>query len=125
MSVEFTPGPWSFVESDDPYPCVRIVGVSSAPVLSDDGFTQLVSGEYDCDEEPYGDIEIAELDMTDEPIDERAANVNLICAAPLLYEALDLLLQESKRVNWASKFNFDVGLLEIAQTALLKARGES
>ena len=123
--TNFTAGTWQILESDDPYPCVYIKGFSGVPVLSDKGAKEFFEGSDDPELEQYGDIEIAMLDMTDEPADERAANAYLICAAPDLYDALDLMLQESRRVNWASHFNGDVSILECAELALAKARGES
>lgn len=121
----FTPGPWKIIEKDDePYPMVTIAGFSSAPVLTSLGLDQYINGADDCELEPCGEIEIATIDMDDEPFDERVLNACLICSAPDLYSALEMLLDEARRVNWASKFNGDVGILEVAETALRRARGE-
>jgi len=102
----FTPGPWVIVSDREPgniYYGVRLGGP---------------------DDLNARDVWVSARGDFGEQIGQSLANAALIAAAPRLYDSLDLLLQEARRVNWASKFNGDVGVLEFAETSLRMARGE-
>lgn len=124
MSTKFTPGPWEINSSDAPYLCAYIIGNSGTPVLSEAGANQFFNGDEDPELEAYGEIEIAMIDMTDEPDDERIANACLIAAAPDLYESLwnvtSLLRAYTGPLD-------DIGETAIreANKAMDRARGES
>ena len=112
MSTRFTPGPWEINSSDAPYLCAYIIG------------NQFFNGDEDPELEAYGEIEIAMIDMTDEPADEQIANACLIAAAPDLYESLwnvtSLLRAYTGPLD-------DIGETAIreANKAMDRARGES
>ena len=125
MSTKFTPGPWDIHSSDDPYLCAYIIGNSGTPILSEAGANQFFNGDEDPELEAYGEIEIAMIDLTDEPDDERIANACLIAAAPDLYEALARLRQHCPMLDHEDYDGLYQSALDRADFALNKARGES
>lgn len=115
---QFTPGPWRAQYFEKPYSGVEILAHSNCMEIYHD-FDKGVDVM-----QPFGEIEICTI-PNDEPAEEISFNIELIKAAPELFNSLAEALEV---LHWvASQSSVDSPVHDVtarAELAMARARGE-